>query len=233
MTMKAPTSTEHRRLAHKVAGVYLLTPDVAAADFAPMLGRLRAALPGVAVVQYRNKLAVGAERLAQAQAVQAVAREAGALFIVNDDLDLALELGADGVQLGRTDGDIAAARERLPRALVGVSCYNELHRARNAVDAGADILAFGSVFASTTKPDAVRAPLELLQQASTAFPDRRIVAIGGIHAGNIAKVSAAGAHAAALISAVFAATDPAEAARRLQSEFAQGRARHESQRTAV
>jgi len=165
--------------------------------------------------------------------VQAVAREHGALFVVNDDVDLALELQADGVHLGRDDDAAAAARARLPHALLGVSCYNEINRARRAVAAGADILAFGSVFASATKPAAVRAPLALLRQARSDFPHQRIVAIGGINALNIAMVSAAGAHAAAVIGAVFDTPDAAAAAKCLQEGFNQGLAQHESQRTTV
>jgi thiamine-phosphate pyrophosphorylase len=223
-------STERSDRARRVQGVYLLTPDVAAPQFADMLTRLRAALlGGIALVQYRNKLASGADCRVQAARVQAVARELGALFIVNDDVELAAHLGADGVHLGREDGDIAAARARLPQALLGVSCYNELPRARRAVEAGADLLAFGSVFASSTKPGAVRAPLALLQQARDEFPAQRIVAIGGIDAANIDAVSAAGAHAAALISAIFGATDPGAAARHLQRQFLQGTSQYESQ----
>ena len=227
-------STERAALARRLSGVYLLTPDVAPVGFASMLLKLRAALAtGIAAVQYRNKLASLADRHREARAVLASAREYGALFIVNDDVELALELRADGVHLGRDDGDIATARARLPHTLLGVSCYNELQRARHAAAAGADILAFGSVFASATKPAAVRAPLTLLQQARVELPGQRIVAIGGINDGNIAAVSAAGAHAAAVIGAVFDAPDATGAARRLQQEFNQGLSQHGSQRATV
>ena len=230
----AATSTDRAALARRVQGVYLLTPDVAVADFDAMLVRLRSALTaGIALVQYRSKIAPPQERSRQARAVQSLARQHGALFIVNDDVRLAQELDADGVHLGRDDGDIAEARARLPHALIGVSCYDDLLRARRVVEAGADIVAFGSVFASTTKPAAVRAPLALLQQARQEFPAQRIVAIGGIGEANIRAVSAAGAHAAALIGAVFDAPDPAAAAQRLQHEFNQGTAQHEPQRTTV
>jgi thiamine-phosphate pyrophosphorylase len=230
----AATSTDRAALARRVQGVYLLTPDVAVADFDAMLVRLRAALTaGVALVQYRSKVAPPQERSRQARAVQSLAAQHGALFIVNDDVRLAQELDADGVHLGRDDGDIAEARAGLPHALIGVSCYDNLLRARRAVEAGADIVAFGSVFASTTKPAAVRAPLALLQQARQEFPAQRIVAIGGIGETNIRAVSAAGAHAAALIGAVFDAPDPAAAVKRLQYEFNLGTAQHEPQRTTV
>jgi thiamine-phosphate pyrophosphorylase len=232
--MTAPISTERMARARRASGVYLLTPDGEAADLDSMLLRVRSALATpIAVVQYRNKLASPAQRRREARMVQAAAREHDALFIVNDDVDLALELQADGVHLGRDDGDVAAARARQPHGLLGVSCYNEISRARRAVAAGADMLAFGSVFASATKPAAVRAPLALLQQARSEFPDQRIVAIGGINESNIAMVSAAGAHAAAVIGAVFDARDAATAAKRLQDEFNQGLPQHGSQRTTV
>ena len=225
---------DRRALADRVTGVYLLTPDVEPGEFDVMADRFGAAMAaGVALVQYRNKRAPAADRRAQARVLQALARRHGGLFVVNDDIDLAVELDADGVHLGRDDGDIAVARRRLPNQLLGVSCYNDLERAHRAVDAGADLLAFGSVFASFTKPAAVRASLGLLREAREQFPHQRVVAIGGIDATNIGSVSAAGAHAAALISAVFDAEDPGQAVRDLQQEFREGLIQHDTQRTAV
>ena len=229
MTTAPAMSTDRRSLADRVAGVYLLTPDTGSGDFDAMAARFRAAVAaGIALVQYRNKRAAASERRAQARELLGLARRHGALFIVNDDLDLAVEIGADGVHLGREDGDIAAARCRLPHQLLGVSCYNDLEHARRAVDAGADLLAFGSVFASATKPAAVRAPLSLLRDARERFPQQHVIAIGGIDATNIGTVSAAGAHAAALISAVFDAGDPGLAVRNLQQEFNEGLIQHDT-----
>jgi thiamine-phosphate pyrophosphorylase len=234
-TMTAATmSTDRRALAERVTGVYLLTPDTGPGDFEAMAARFEAAVAaGVAIVQYRNKAASAADRRAQARVLQALARKHEALFVVNDDIDLAIQLEADGVHLGRDDGDIAVARQRLPRQLLGVSCYNDLEHAQRAFDAGADLLAFGSVFASVTKPAAVRASLGLLRDARERFPQQRVIAIGGIDATNIGSVSAAGAHAAALISAVFDAGDPGQAVHSLQKEFKEGLIQHDTQRTAV
>ena len=227
-------STDRAGLAALVAGPYLLTPDVDAAAFSAMQSRFDAALAaGVSVVQYRNKRADATERRTQARSLRALAHAHGALFIVNDDVDLALEVGADGVHLGRDDGDVATARERLPHGLLGVSCYDDFARAETAAAEGADVIAFGSVFASGTKPQAVRAPLELLRRARERFTGQRIVAIGGIDASNIRFVSAAGAHAAALISAVFAAAEPGNAVRQLQHAFHEGQLEYDSQRTTV
>jgi thiamine-phosphate pyrophosphorylase len=218
----------------RLAGVYLLTPDALGAAFDRVLAVVdRALAAGVKVVQYRNKLAGELERERQARALVQLVQSAGAVAIVNDRAALAVALGADGVHLGRDDGDVRAARRALPDGLLGVSCYDELARAEQAVADGADALAFGSMFPSSTKPGAVRARLELLGTARDRWPTRRVIAIGGIDSGNIREVAAAGAHAAALISAVFDAGDPQRAARELVHLFNEGLQRHESQRAAV
>jgi thiamine-phosphate pyrophosphorylase len=233
-TMQTAMTAERVALAERVAGTYLLTPDIDAVGFAALQARLDGALAaGVSIVQYRNKRAEAGERSDQARTLRDLVHARGALFIVNDDIDLALEIRADGVHLGRDDGDIAAARRRLPHGLLGVSCYDDIARAETAAAAGADILAFGSVFVSGTKPLAVRASLDLLRHARERFTDQRIVAIGGIDVSNIRSVSAAGAHAAALISSVFDAGDPGAAVRQLQQAFHEGQLEYDSQRTTV
>jgi thiamine-phosphate pyrophosphorylase len=221
--------------AARLAGVYLLTPDTDERGFDSVLEVTRQAMDaGVRVVQYRNKTAGRERRLTEARRLVGLAHSANALAIVNDDLDIALAVGADGLHLGRDDDDLAIARAQLKNGrLLGASCYDDLERARRAVAAGADVLAFGSMFASPTKPAAVRAPLTLLTQARARWPALRVVAIGGITAANIAEVAAAGAHAAAVISAVFDASDPRRAAAELIQQFEKGRVRHESQRATV
>ncbi|GIL05590.1 MAG: thiamine-phosphate synthase [Betaproteobacteria bacterium] len=212
-------------------GVYLLTPDWT--DTPRLLATTAAALAaGVRWLQYRNKSADAATRRAQALALRELTLAHGAKLVVNDDIGLAIEAHADGVHVGRDDPD---PRPRLAREgvamVVGVSCYDDFARAQAAVAAGADYVAFGAVFASPTKPAAVRAPLALLSRARAA--GMHAVAIGGIGADNIAQVAAAGAHAAALITAVYDAADPGAAARELISKFKAGEYEHESQRTAV
>lgn len=224
----------HTAKRDRIAGVYLLTPDADDRDFDRVLSVCEAALAaGVSLIQYRNKFADRATRFAQASRLVELTHAAGALAIVNDDVELALEVGADGAHLGRDDGDLSRARARLGARLLGASCYDDLERAARAVAAGADAIAFGSLYASSTKPGAVRAPLSLLGDARRAWPATRIIAIGGIDAGNIAAVATAGAHAAALMAAVFDAANPAAAARSLVQQFDEGRARHGSQRTPV
>ena len=190
-----------------IAGLYAITPEID--DTGQLLVAARAAVEGGAgVVQYRNKRAAPAKRLEHAIGLAAVCAKFGALFIVNDDIELALNVEADGVHLGKADGSLAKARARLgPQRRLGASCYNDLALAQAARDAGADHLAFGSVFASNTKPDAMRAPLALFAEARTLGIRVPLVAIGGINLDNAAAVIAAGATAIAVISDLFDAPD--------------------------
>ena len=201
-----------------VSGLYAVTPELA--DSAALLGKVDAALRGGArVIQYRNKSSEELLRRSQAVGIAYLCRIWNALFIVNDSVDLAREIDADGVHLGKEDGDIMAARAMLgPGKLIGVSCYNEIGRARAAVSQGADYVAFGSFFSSATKPEALRAGLELLQDAASeiALP---VVAIGGITVDNAAGAIAAGADAVAVIRSLFDANDVEAQARRFTRLF--------------
>jgi len=192
-------------------GLYAITPETR--DTQDLVARVEACLAGgAAAVQYRAKGLSPAMALAQAQALAAACRRHGALFIVNDSVELARATAADGVHLGRDDGDPAAARRALPDAIIGISCYAQPARAREAAAAGADYVAIGSVFASPTKPGAVRAPLEALAEArrEAACP---VIAIGGITLDNAPLAIGAGADMVAVISALFDAPDIAAAAR--------------------
>jgi thiamine-phosphate pyrophosphorylase len=217
------------RDATPLAGIYLLTPDVGSRAFKTVLNVVQQSLDaGVRAIQYRDKTASAAQRFDRASRLVAMTRAAAALLIINDDVEIAASSGADGVHLGRDDGDLAGARRRLPHQLLGVSCYNELDRARAAIAAGADAIAFGSMYPSVTKPAAVRAPLSLLSDARAAWPQQRIIAIGGINAENVATVAAAGADAAAVLDAIFSAENPASAARELVRRFDEGRCRFQT-----
>ena len=201
-----------------VAGLYAITPEEA--DTERLARKVQAALAGGAsLVQYRSKSPDAAIRRAQGEHLLGVCRDAGAPLIVNDDLELALAIDADGVHLGRDDGDVAVARARLGAdRLLGVSCYDRLDLAIAAVAAGADHVAFGSAFASPTKPEAVRAPPALFAQARARL-QVPIVAIGGITPENARLVIEAGADAVAVITAVFDAQDVAAAAAAFRSLF--------------
>lgn len=192
-------------------GLYAITPQLE--DTGELVRRVQAAIDGgAALVQYRSKLADGALRLQQAMRLAAVCRSRGVALIVNDSIEIALAAGADGVHIGRDDGDTRAARAAMAHGIVGVSCYDDLGRARAAAAAGADYIGIGSMFASTTKPGAVRAQLDLVARAHEAS-GLPVAAIGGITALNAPGVVAAGADMLAIVSAVFDAPDICSAAR--------------------
>jgi thiamine-phosphate pyrophosphorylase len=205
----------HRRSV-PIKGLYAITPDQP--DTAELLHKVRLALQGGArVLQYRNKAADAALRLEQASALRELTQEFSVPLIINDDAMLARRVGADGVHLGGEDGSVDAARAVLGSAkLIGVSCYNRMELAHEAIRQGADYVAFGSFFTSAVKPDAVTASPELLRQAcrEIAIP---LVAIGGITALNGAQLLGAGADALAVISAVFDAADIRDAARQFSN----------------
>jgi thiamine-phosphate pyrophosphorylase len=203
----------------QLRGLYAITPDD---HLLPRLSALVAsALAGGArIVQYRNKHAPKPLRRAQAAELLRICRAADAKLIVNDDLWLAIEIGADGVHLGRDDGGIETARQALgPKRILGVSCYDDLDRAAAAEKGGADYIAVGSVFASDTKPTATRASLELVAEAKRRFP-LPVAAIGGITIENVRQVVDAGADMVAVISDLFNAMNIQERATAYQKLFA-------------
>ena len=198
-------------------GLYAITPDEA--DTGRLLARVEPVLrAGATWLQYRNKVADDDLRAEQAIALLPLCRDLGVPLIVNDDWALAAAIGADGAHLGRDDGEIALARHELgPDALLGASCYADLRLARQALFAGADYIAFGAFYPSSTKPGAPAAPLSVLEEAAVFGVPR--VAIGGIQPDNAQPLVAAGADLVAVISGLFDADDPVAATRRYLSLF--------------
>lgn len=199
-------------------GLYAVTPDEP--DTARLLGKVRAALEGgIAVLQYRHKGASAALRREQAAQLLPLCRAAKVPLIINDDMELACAIEADGAHLGGEDGDLAAARAHLgPHKLLGSSCYGSIERALAAKVLGADHIAFGAMFPSLTKPHAKQPPIEIFTQARerVGLP---AVAIGGITLENAPKLIAAGAHAIAVITALFDAPDITARAREFNRLF--------------
>jgi len=198
-------------------GLYLITPEHS--DTARLLQQVAQVLPSApALLQYRSKLADPGTRREQAGALLSLCRAAGVPLVINDDVELAAALGADGVHLGREDGDIRQARERLGAGMIiGASCYDRLELARAAATAGASYIAFGAFETSPTKPHAPRAAPSLLADSAPLGLPR--VAIGGIRPENAPALVAAGADLIAVISGVFDSAKPLEAARAYQSAF--------------
>lgn len=185
------------------AGLYAITASQSTAGRALSIEVRSAIQGGARIIQYRRKLASRAQAKAEIESLRSTCREAGALLIVNDDLELALETGADGVHLGREDGDWENfARDARRSLLLGISCYNEVGRAVHAAASGADYVAFGSFFPSQSKPDARQCSLETLQEARKVLRVP-IVAIGGVTPENGGTLLDAGADFLAVISGVF------------------------------
>ncbi len=201
-----------------VSGLYAVTPELT--DSNSLVSKVDGALRGGArVIQYRSKTIPDSLRRSQAGAIARLCRNRNVLFIVNDSMELAREVDADGVHLGREDGDVVVARAVLGSGkLIGVSCYNDISRARAAVSQGADYVAFGSFFPSVTKPLALRADTELLRIAASEIK-LPVVAIGGINEDNATGLIAAGADAVAVVSGLFDALDVEAQARRIARLF--------------
>lgn len=203
----------------RVRGLYAIA-DTSYLDDVHLVPAVEQALRGGArVIQYRDKTHSTTQRTLQASALRALCAKHGACFIINDDVELARTVGADGVHIGREDAAIEIAKRDLGvRGIVGVSCYNDFARAEAMIGQGASYVAFGSFFPSRTKPNALRAPIDLLRAARSRF-DVPLVAIGGITPENGATLVNAGADALAVISGVFDQVDVETSAQRYAALF--------------
>lgn len=205
-------------------GLYGVSPEWE--DTQRMLTAIRAAAAGgMTAFQWRRKTATPTEGVQQARQVVELCRELGVVSIINDDWRLAALVDADGVHLGRDDGNLAEARVALgPDRIIGCSCYNEPARAERALLSDVDYVAFGAMYPSTVKPEAVRATAEHLREARRLVEgqgERRpaVVAIGGITPENAGAVVEAGADSIAVISGVFLAPDIQATARQCAALF--------------
>lgn len=205
-------------------GLYGVTPEWDDTD--RLLDAIRAAARGgLAALQWRRKTAAPDARLAQARQVADLCRALNVVCIVNDDWRLAAAIDADGVHLGRDDDNLAKVRTALGSGkVIGCSCYNEPKLAKQALNAGADYIAFGAMYPSSVKPDAVRATLEHIEYGrmmaeSSERPRAAVVAIGGITAENAGPVVHAGADSIALITGLFNAPDIQATAARCKALF--------------
>jgi thiamine-phosphate pyrophosphorylase len=200
-------------------GLYAITADTGQAPETLWAQAEIVLANGASVLQFRNKSADRDAKMRIARRLRALCTTHHVCFIVNDDIELALAIDADGVHLGRDDPDFRPlAAEPGHRLVVGVSCYDSLTRAREAAAAGADYVAFGSFYPSSTKTTAVRCPLDLLTQARSEL-DLPLVAIGGITPENGATLLRAGADFLAVISGIFGQPDVAAATRSYQRLF--------------
>lgn len=189
-----------------ISGLYAVTPDEA--DTEVLLAKVEGALKGGAsILQYRNKSASFGLQVEQAREILPLCKQYQVPLIINDSVELCLMLGADGVHIGTDDGNIAEVRAQLGAdKILGASCYNRFDLALNAQQAGASYVAFGACFASSTKPHAPVATLDLFTQAKAQL-SIPAVAIGGISLINASSVINAGADSIAVINAIFSADD--------------------------
>ncbi len=173
---------------------------------------LQAIHGGARLIQLRDKSNKSAGRTKAALALRELCRDLNVLFIINDDVELACIVDADGVHLGCKDATLEDARSALgKRPMIGISCYNQWSRAIAAADGGADYVAFGRFFASRTKPEAALADLQLLRDARARLTVP-VVAIGGITPDNGSALVEAGAHMLAAIHGIFGRIDTQTAA---------------------
>jgi len=203
----------------KVKGLYAIT-DERLTPKDTVLEQVKECLKGGArIVQLRDKSSPDEALLPLARKLKRLCEGFGAVFLVNDRVELARQAGADGVHLGKDDTEIEKARDILgPQAIVGISCYNELERAALYEKKGADYVAFGSFFPSPTKPDAVKAPIELISGAK-ALLNIPVCAIGGITSENVRELISQGVDMVAVISDLWKARDVRAKAQRFQRLF--------------
>lgn len=204
-------------------GLYGITPEWS--DTEKLCQAIKQAhAGGMAALQWRRKTGSIKEHKQQAQQISELCKNLGLVFIINDNWQLALELNADGVHMGKDDGQIAPARQALgPNKIIGRSCYNRIDLAAQAITDGVNYIAFGAVYPSTIKPNAPHANLELIHEgidlvtAATTRPT--IVTIGGINLNNAAPLVAAGVDNIAVISALFDTPDIQATAKRFADLF--------------
>ena len=203
----------------RLKGLYAITDErlIAEEHFSEAI---EAALQGGAnIIQYRDKSDNQQKRLQQAQTLRALCTRYDATCIINDDIELAKAVNADGVHLGQDDIKIAHARQSLgDKAIIGISCYNDIELALTAEKNSADYVAFGTMFSSPTKPDAVTAGPDIISQAKKQL-SVPVCAIGGITDENIHQLVQQQSDMAAVISSLFAADDIRHSARLLSKHF--------------
>ena len=189
-------------------GLYAIT-DTTNLSSEIMLTRTEEILrAGATLLQYRNKQADENTRLTEARQLADLCNQFNVPIIINDDIALAIKIDANGVHLGKSDPSIAFARGHLGNnIMIGISCYNNLDRARQATKYGADYIAFGAFYPSPTKPEAAHATPDIIQTAKQKFK-LPVVAIGGITPENGQALIEAGADMLAVISGIYASETP-------------------------
>lgn len=203
---------------HALKGLYAITDPELLPESKLLQGVTEALEGGARLIQYRDKQASEIERLRQAQNLNDLCRDHGALFIVNDDLALCQRVNASGVHLGKQDGDVRMARSRLnEEQILGVTCHSDLLYAQSCFELGADYCAFGRLFPSKTKPNAPGCEIE--QLAGLDGRPFATVAIGGITIDNAPQVLSYPIDMLAVIHGVFGQSNIKQAAQSFSHLF--------------
>jgi len=193
-----------KNLYKKISGIYAITPDKAL-DL--NLAEQAIEQHQINILQYRHKITDALIKLNEAKQLQQLCLRHNTLFIINDDINLAEKLNADGVHLGKNDASIQYARQQLgSNAIIGMSCYDDINLAKQAQDQGANYVAFGALFPSSTKPNAINCSLDTITQAKQVL-NIPVVGIGGVNFKNQQQAFDAGCDAVAMINALFQSAD--------------------------
>ncbi len=212
----SPASSEHK---DKLKGLYAITDENLIAEESFSEAIESALLGGARIIQYRDKSADQKKRLLQASALRRLCTQYQATCIINDDISLAKSVNADGVHLGKNDTELLNARRILgENAIIGISCYNDIELAIDAEKNSADYVAFGAMFSSPTKPDAVTTTPKIISQAKQQL-SIPVCAIGGITGDNIGQLIQHNTDMAAVISSLFATGDIKNTANSLSQHF--------------
>jgi len=202
-----------------IRGLYAITPITSDNEEQAFENVVAAIRGGAQFIQYRDKVHDQATRRRIGHRLLMLCKEHEAYLIINDDIALCQAINADGVHLGKDDSHLIHARQQLGETkIIGVSCYNQLQLAVQAQQNGADYVAFGCFFNSSTKPQATSAPVTLLTEAKACLT-LPIVAIGGITVDNGQQLISAGADALAVINGVFTMDDIEFTARKFSYYF--------------
>ena len=204
---------------YKLQGLYAITDSNLIKTQAFVSTVEQAIIGGAKIIQYRDKTNDKQRRFVQAQALNYMCKKYNIPLLINDDIMLAQQIGADGVHIGKDDSKLKTARTILgDKAIIGVSCYNQLSLAQQAVADGATYVAFGSFFSSSTKPNAITSEVNLLQQARKIL-NCPLVAIGGITPVNGTELIEVGADCLAVIQGLFGQTEVKAEAERYAALF--------------
>jgi len=208
----------NNNLKEQLKGIYVITDPALMTD--NLITMVEQAIQGgINILQYRNKLASIEQQEKEASLLTTLCNKHNVTFIVNDNVELALKVNADGVHLGQSDTDISNARQQLgDDKIIGITCNNELMHAIKAQSQGADYVAFGRFFNSLTKPTAPQAPISLLSEAKNTI-NIPIVAIGGITPDTANILLAQGVSMLAIIQGIFGQAEVQAASREFVDIF--------------